>query len=595
MYPMIHGVMKPFLPLFAVTALAVSGAAVAQSSHFDFREGDPIKIGGLNATQGGRIAPRGGLSGLPAPRSTQDIEDMLRSSVALSQLRDRMVAQGDVLGALTANHFANRFYQYYVYTSSSTLAALEELQYAAHGRMNIPAEGMVVLPAASFRPQSVPDLTDYGPRAQPSALIERMTGIDPWALWHGEFAQIASLGGVSQGGGSAEQFDALPVGVPVTLQNGVVVERTADAFVVHNQTGRAQPVALEELGYMPPLAELPDHHVQAKPILDGIVESQERVFWHADNPLDFEVRVGQPNRIIQAREDWAQAYRMDPVGQLSDDMQLTREAESMAKDEWSPFGYAIRLAERSMRTREYLSFVEGCRHAGQTLGVYSVPHRKFDGPSNELIVYTCSTLSNRELDGDIEKRQFYIGPEGMIMTWSSLMRQEATQARIAEFDERTRAMEHLVQIIPIAGNFESGAKCLTSGRRSYTRGVAQRQRFNAYEYARGFIGDDYSINEDYGGADHVIDCLAMIPAAGSVALAAINTVKSSPAALRATHQYLSAMSLGPRSWTDLNQIVRNAGGNIWTAGGAKAIMDMLIVSDNVADAFDGFVTLLDEQ
>jgi outer membrane lipoprotein SlyB len=476
----------------------------------------PIRINGMAAFLGGayRLEP---FAGLPPVKTMADVRALNEAVRHMNALTVGYLKRGDYDAALVSNHLAARLAEYQLYVASSTRAAIEAMATNVGGASSIAPGSYAVLPVFD-RGGVKPVVLSAAEAPNPFIALRPMNGLQVAA------SGLDALLGVLGGGNrqpqqqraaameAVESLGSMPIGTPVTLPSGIVVERTVDSFIVHNPNKTTASVNLGELGYLPPIREPGANRKAAGKIMLETMESTHQVFERTLAPLHDGVWPAAPNSIVV---DGRQTALIDVGGTITQDPKKSAQSAKEYGRTGSPFRLSMDAIEQSLGSGERQQFQQQCLGPGGRSHTFGVD---FTGAYAEIVVLWCGNGHTARVH-DVYERQFYLTETGMLQTWSSLLKDARTISLLKEFDKLAEANENLVQIIPVVGNVESGFKCVSGGSASLTR-VAMTTGSDApkIDDARAFVKAIYDPYTAPGwDAGRVLDCASALPAVGSLA------------------------------------------------------------------------------
>lgn len=476
----------------------------------------PIRINGMAAFLGGAyyLEP---FAGLPPVKTMADVRALNQAVRHMNALTGGYLKRGDYDAALVSNHLAARLAEYQLYIASSTRAAVEAMANNVGGTSSIAPGSYAVLPIFD-RGGVKPVVLSAAEAPNPFVAFQPADGVQVAAS--GLDALLGVLGGGNrqpqqQRAAAMEAIESLgsmPIGTPVTLPSGVVVERTVDSFIVHNPNKAMASVNLGELGYLPPIREPGANRKTAGKIMLQTMESTHQVFERTLIPLREGVWPAAPNIIAV---DGRQTAVVDTSGTITQDSKKSAESAKEYRRTGSPFRLSMEAIEQALGSGERQQFQQQCLGSvgrSHTFGV------DFTGAYAEIVVLWCGN-GRTARNHDVYERQFYLTETGMLQTWSSLMKDAGTVSLLKVFDKLAEANENLVQIIPVVGNVESGFKCVSGGSASLTR-VAMTVGRDAQKVdeTRAFVKTIYDPYTAPGwDAGRVLDCASALPAVGGMA------------------------------------------------------------------------------
>jgi outer membrane lipoprotein SlyB len=475
----------------------------------------PIRINGMAAFLGGTYHLES-FAGLPPVKTMADVRALNAAVRHMNALTVAKLKRGDYDATLVSNHLAARLAEYQLYIASSTRSAIEAMANNVGGASSISPGSYAVLPIFD-RGGVKPVVLSVAEAPNPFIAFQPADGVQVAA------SGLDALLGVLSGGNrqpqqqraaateAIESLGSMPIGTPVTLPSGVVVERTVDSFVVHNPNKTTASVNLGELGYLPPVREPGTNRKTAGKIMLQTMESTHQVFERTLTTLHEGVWPAAPNGITA---DGRQTAVIDVGGSITQDPKKSAEAAKEYRRIGSPFRLSMDAVEQALGSSERQQFQQQCLPGGRnhTFGV------DFTGAYAEIVVLWCGN-GRTARNHDVYERQFYLTETGMLQTWSSLLKDAGTVSLLKEFDKLAEANENLVQIIPVVGNIESGFKCVAGGGSSLTRNTMVLDSAAArVDSSRAFVKTFYDPYAVPGwDAGRALDCAAALPAVGGLA------------------------------------------------------------------------------
>lgn len=463
-------------------------------------------INGIPVGNGG-VFSLGRLSGLPLVQTTQDLKDLdlaVREAQALARARLEVEDYG---GAMMATHFASLLLEYQALIGISNHRVFESMKSMRNGRTTIPAESYAVLP-----------LFDRGGYTH-----HEKVEISFRPLESGEPILVASNGMLSgilnalpkQPNNTANrevpvdvtEYAALPIGMIVTFANGLVMKRTADSIVVHNPKNVDLDAELEKMGYMPPIPMPSKHRQDAGRIMKNITDSSNIVFLKNASGNAWPKA---PNLIVDGPR---QTGLLNVSGLLSKTNAEDAAGKKLYANPKSSYRLAMDTLVGLQGIQEWHSFKSACNGDGR----FNTSSLNAVGQHGEIAAFLCG--SGRNVGSDIFSRQFYIGENGLHQTIESIMRDESVAQGVKQYSLERELASNLIQMIPVVGSLESGAKCVDSSIRlgdlyaSRLGTSEQTEKMKAASFVK-HVYDPAELKE--GGFSKTLDCLSAIPAAGLV-------------------------------------------------------------------------------
>lgn len=477
--------MKKRLFVFSSIALAIAGCAQVPTTPMS--RGVPVSINGATGYLGGKYN-LAGFEQLPPVKTLEDVRALGRMAKGFGVLSQQKFAQGDFAAAVLANHMAARLAEYQLIVKGSSRYAMDAAARNKNGVIQLAPGDLAILPMH----QGVPSPSVY------------RGAFSNWP--HGMPVQVAALGGVG-GIGQMEQqqrdyagrswYEQLPIGQIVTLENGVVVERTADSMVLHNPGARPASVNPGDLGYMPPIAPYSPERKAASPMIRNIVSEANRLFQTNFNATQALPKA--PNAIQYDRE-----YKLDRDGMIS----TSQKDQAIAKREYekkgSPFQIAMDLSSSIYRSSEWNAMTGQCFQPGANRALLSAVSGEF----SDRATLTCAEGRS---GSPVHAKTFFLGQKGMLQTWNSLMEDQAVAKKLKEYDENIDSLSTFTQMLPLAGSFESGMKCIDAAGIPELLSKALPTVRSANQ-ARSFVTNIYDVSaKQTNMALRALDCASTIP------------------------------------------------------------------------------------
>lgn len=384
-------------------------------------------------------------------------------------------------------------------------------------------------------------------------------------------------------------IDSMPLNTPVVIQGGLYVERRADVFVIYNNTDQPTTVPLSKIGYVPPLEAPSAAKVAAAPFVRQISDS----FWNyadylAQKHSAFNCDVARPNKMACIGAD---SPNFDAQGNLSADARSGSEAYSRNP----AYRNAIDLIIAAAKVQPRLEFRSTCVYQ---LGNYF--NERIVGPNAEIKKMSC--VPNGRSAAGATTTDLYLGDNGTVKTYSTLMNEKATRDRMTKETLTAAAWSDAVSYVPVVGSLEDAAKCVGMDN-SVVTSIYQRIKNPGLSDASVLAGWHPAPPTDTSIATTAANCLGAIPlaaTAGKVVKGGVGLLKNQKALTTALGKSdelfgLFRNSLNPAEYEKaFATITKNYPHNQELAVFVKATSDTLQHADDMSSTINGMTRLSKE-
>jgi len=492
---------KSVIALASVAALAGCATPGVGLSTIGF---GGVKVNGYKLSQATNESYRvGQFQTMPRIKTQADLAALDALNEKYVGMMKKAAASGDNEAYAVARHLAAKTMGYRLFINAGSASALASMQAAGINKIKLRPGAYAMLPAfdrISSAEKVASGLHDryWTMTADASDIIKGVsTMVDTVSRMQDmSLTRPKSL------------LESIPEGVPYTGVNEAgqpfVVERSKDMFILHNPGKEPVQLDAERLGYVPRLAAPDAVRRKAAPILFNIQRLGHAEFKRIQGAK--RVYAQAPNLIIAGNRQ----IHLDENG---NEAQTAEDAKrgAIAYKNLPEYRLAISLwDDRVYGLKERVQFTQAC--AGVP-GARSTMHMS-EGQYAEVVGLSCNDSQTVPL---YQKTYFSTG-EGMIQTWASVVKDNATREQAKRALALNAAGELMLSVAPVYGNFDSAARCATgSSITSRTMKVADPSLAAADLAA--FVG----LSDDPSMFDKALDCLGAVPLVGSAAGAAANT------------------------------------------------------------------------
>ncbi len=317
------------------------------------------------------------------------------------------------------------------------------------------------------------------------------------------------IGKVAPQTSNEDMLNQLPVGAVFSAHdasgNSYLVERTPEGYNVSNPGGRPVSVPLGQLGYMPDMPEPSAARQETGELIKHMQAVRQQLFWQA-------MRSGFTNGISSVTKAPNQVVILkSPVAGFLDqngDLAADPVAESNGAAAYKSSA-AYREALNLVNTAKHKDrqFQDAC-FARSDVAAYDTD---FIGPTAEILRHECFNKSKQI----VQVRDFYVRDGKTMQTAASLLQDKAIANKLKNADSARDLAEAMMGFVPLAGNLDAAAKCLTGT--SLT--AASSSLFSNYENEqyRAFVSDLLPSPSDPSAVEQGLTCASAIPALGTVA------------------------------------------------------------------------------
>lgn len=469
--------------------------------------------------------PAGKFAGLPRIQTRADIDGLDALTKTLAKAQWQAAAKGNWESFAIARRVGMRLAEYRLHQKIATLDFVDSLTRSGNGTGVLAPGATVFIPAFSRfgRDNAYASNADFARQI----LATSVSGLD---LSKG--AQVADLGGFLNGlssvlgnkqpqqqGRAAAQPVAnndalaqLPVGAVFTANDGsgnsFLVERTPEGFNVGNDGSRPVSVPLSKLGFVP---DMPEPSAQRQAVGDLVKHMQavrQQLFWQSiQQHVVATSDVKAPNLAVLVNTSTAVAMNENGDRAATQD----EAARGVAAYKASSI-YRSALEQTKYTDKIDQQFKTACLSMqNQNVAGYDTTYL---GQFSEILRHQCLDKGGNP----IRNRDYFVIDGKKMQTADSLLQDKTVADKLKNADNAANLAESLLGFVPLAGNVDAAAKCLTgTSISSVGASTFANYKNGRQEQYRAFVSDLLPAAEDESGIAKGMTCAAAIPALGTVA------------------------------------------------------------------------------